>query len=96
MAVPKKKPLPSSGRATAQLARAPEKWPFGRKNYILFGVALAVIVVGFVALSQGSTSLAPILLVAGYCVLVPWAILAKEKQAAESTGETPTTDSNQA
>ncbi|MBK7142964.1 MAG: hypothetical protein IPH75_12870 [bacterium] len=88
MAIPKKKPLSSGGRpSTAQLVRAPEKWPFGRKNYILFAVSLVVIVIGFFALSQGSTSLAPVLLVVGYCVLVPWAILAKEKQASEPPSE---------
>lgn len=93
MAVPKKKPLPSGGRAgSAQMVRAPEKWPFGRKNYILFAVALVVIVIGFFSLSQGSTSLAPVLLVVGYCVLVPWAILAKDKPTIASPGETPSSD----
>ena len=49
-----------------------------RKNWILFGVALAVIVLGFILLRSGSITLAPILLVAGYCVLIPWAIMARE------------------
>ncbi len=93
MAVPKKKPLPSGGRAgSAQTVRAPEKWPFGRKNYILFAIALVVIVAGFFSLSQGSISLAPVLLVVGYCVLVPWAILAKDKPAVATPGETSSTD----
>ena len=51
--------------------------PFGRKNYILFGVAAAVIVAGYVALAQGSITLAPILLLLGYLVVIPWAILTK-------------------
>jgi predicted Rossmann fold nucleotide-binding protein DprA/Smf involved in DNA uptake len=51
--------------------------PFSRKNYIIFGLAAAVIVVGYIALSSGSITLAPILLLLGYLVLIPWGILAK-------------------
>jgi hypothetical protein len=51
--------------------------PFGRKNYILFGLAALVILAGYIALSRGSTTLAPILLLTGYLVLIPWGILAK-------------------
>lgn len=48
---------------------------FTRKNLILLAVALAVIVLGFVTLSRGDVTLAPILLVVGYLVLVPLALL---------------------
>ncbi len=51
--------------------------PFGRKNYILFGVAALVILAGYVALARGSITLAPILLLLGYLVVIPWAILTK-------------------
>ena len=51
--------------------------PFGKKNYILFALAAVVIVAGYVALSRGSITLAPILLLTGYLVLIPWGILAK-------------------
>lgn len=51
--------------------------PFGRRNYILFGVAALIIVAGYVALARGSITLAPILLLIGYLVVIPWAILAK-------------------
>jgi len=51
--------------------------PFGRKNYVIFAVAAAVIVAGYVALSRGSITVAPILLLTGYLVLIPWGILAK-------------------
>jgi hypothetical protein len=51
--------------------------PFGKKNYVLFGVAALVIVAGYIALSKGSITLAPILLLLGYLVLIPVAILAK-------------------
>ena len=49
--------------------------PFGKKNYMLFGVAALVIIAGYVALSKGSITLAPLLLVAGYVVVVPAALI---------------------
>lgn len=51
--------------------------PFGRKNYVLFGLAAAAIVAGYLSLSMGSITLAPILLLLGYLVLIPWGIMAK-------------------
>jgi len=51
--------------------------PFGRKNYILFGLAAVFILVGYIFLSRGSITLAPILLLTGYLILIPWGILAK-------------------
>lgn len=51
--------------------------PFTRKNYVIFGIAALVILAGYVALSRGSITLAPILLLLGYLVLIPWGILAK-------------------
>ena len=50
---------------------------FGRKNYVILAVAAAVILAGYMALSRGSITLAPILLLTGYLVLIPWGILAK-------------------
>ena len=51
--------------------------PFGKKNQVLFGVGFGVILVGYFLLSRNDTTLAPLLLVAGYCVLIPLAIMAK-------------------
>jgi len=51
--------------------------PFGRKNYVLFGAAALVILAGYFFLSKGSITLAPILLLLGYLVLIPIGILAK-------------------
>src|SRR2546425_1072296 len=44
---------------------------FGPKNYIVLGGALVSLVLGYWLLSRGSTTLAPVLLVLGYCVLLP-------------------------
>jgi hypothetical protein len=51
--------------------------PFGRMNYIVFAAAAVVILAGYFALSRGSITLAPFLLLLGYLVLIPWGILAR-------------------
>ena len=65
-----------------------------RNNYILLVIGIIVIIVGFIFLASGSLTLAPILLVAGYCVIIPLAILLKFGSAAapkkEETQPQPT------
>lgn len=45
------------------------------RNVGLFGGGLGAVAVGYVLLSQGDITLAPVLLVAGYCVLIPLAFI---------------------
>jgi hypothetical protein len=47
----------------------------GRRSWLYWTLAAAVLVAGFADLARGGETLAPILLVIGYCVLVPLAIL---------------------
>lgn len=60
---------------------------FTKKNIILFGISLVLLIVGYVLLGQGpvenplSKSVAPIILVGVYCALIPYAILAKDKKS---------------
>lgn len=42
---------------------------------VWWGVAALAIVLGYADLARGGETIAPVLLVAGYCVLVPIAIL---------------------
>jgi hypothetical protein len=56
---------------------APRRLAFTRRNWLIFCAGIITISVGFYVLSKGSTTLAPILLVFGYCVVVPLAILLK-------------------
>ncbi len=44
---------------------------FGPKNYAFLGGAVLALVAGYLLLAAGSTGLAPVLLVLGYCVLFP-------------------------
>ena len=64
-------------KPTAKAHKPKEKpvLPFTGKNYVLFAIGLFVIVVGYVTLAYGSITLAPILLVLGYCVIIPIAII---------------------
>lgn len=58
----------SSGHATLS---------FSRSNAIWLGAGAVSIAIGFFLLAQGSESIAPVLLVLGYCVLLPIGIIKK-------------------
>jgi hypothetical protein len=58
-----------------ETASANRRFSRRTQSISLWAAALAVIVVGFADLARGGTTVAPILLVLGYCVLVPIAIL---------------------
>jgi hypothetical protein len=59
---------------------------FSSKNLKLFGISLVLLVVGYVLLGQGpvdnplSKTVAPIILVGVYCVLIPYAIIARDRK----------------
>jgi hypothetical protein len=61
--------------------------PIGRENVIILGVGILLIVLGYAAMLEGSVEgflplvAAPILLVLGYCVVVPIAILYRRRGA---------------
>ena len=59
-------------------------WPFNKKNYLLFGIGILVIILGYIIMAIGevnsfqSVKLAPILLVIGYLVIIPLSIFYKD------------------
>ena len=55
--------------------------PWGRRNYILLAIGAVMLVLGFLLLSIGDTTAAPILLVIGYLGLIPWGIVASRNKA---------------
>ncbi len=55
----------------------------------LFLTGLAAVVIGYFALARGSMTLAPALLVAGYCLLIPWALFRLGHSRRGSGSETP-------
>lgn len=68
-----------------------QQLPFTRANYQIFAVGIVAILLGYITLGQGpadsflSLTLAPILLVFGYCVVIPWAILYQKKNTDGAT-----------
>jgi hypothetical protein len=56
-----------------------------KKNYMIIGLGILLIIIGYVLMAANSvdgflpTVVAPILLVAGYCVVIPFGILFKDK-----------------
>jgi len=80
-----RRPAPARGAQAARLALRGESvrhspyLAFGRMNCILLGVGALAAVVGYALLVRGDISLAPILLVAGYCVLIPLGIVWRER-----------------
>jgi hypothetical protein len=90
----KSKPAGKSERVERASPRA-----FGKLNYLGLLLGLIVLGLGYLFLASGSITLAPILLVFGYCVILPVAIIidsdkwmsklsssAKEKTVTESAG----------
>lgn len=59
--------------------------PFKKINYLIFLVGFICIAVGFLFLAKGDITISPILLVLGYCVLIPVAILYKQKPKSDQT-----------
>ena len=59
-------------------------WPYKRKNYLLFGVGVFVIIVGYLIMYLGEVNsfqslvISPLLLLVGYLVIIPMAILFKQ------------------
>lgn len=49
--------------------------PARSRTFLWWAIALATILLGYIDLARGGETIAPILLVVGYCVLVPLAIL---------------------
>ena len=61
-------------------------WSFGKINYQLFGFGLLTIILGYILMATGETEsiqsikIAPLILIVGYCVIIPAAILVKPKK----------------
>jgi len=68
-----------------------ELLPLSKQNFYILGVGLVVIIAGYAAMLEGSVEgflplvVAPILLVLGYCVIIPLGILYKKSQFKSET-----------
>jgi len=66
-----------------------DSWAFSTKNYILFAVGLALIIVGYFVMANGevdsfqSLSVAPVMLFVGYIIFIPAALIYRDKSGNE-------------
>ena len=80
---------------TSKRKSQPEHLPFTKINYRILLVGLIMIALGYYALAQepwdGTMPLvvAPILLVIGYCVIIPVGILYRKKQEGQVADQSP-------
>ncbi len=81
MAIKKNVAKPGGRKATSAKKEA---FAFTRSNYWMLFIGLVVIVIGFITLRMGSITLAPILLVLGYCVIIPIGILLRPKKESQA------------
>ena len=74
-------------KKTTEASQEEVKWPFGMKNYLIFAIAMIVIIIGYITLGQGSITLAPILLIIGYCVLIPISLIIRDKKVEQESAK---------
>ena len=64
-----------------------ESWDFSNTNYVLFGIGLALIIMGYIIMAAGevnsfqSLTLAPIMLFIAYIIVIPAALIYREKSS---------------
>ena len=62
-----------------------ESWSFSTVNYALFGIGLALIILGYIVMANGevnsdqSLTVAPIILFIGYIIFIPAALIYRDK-----------------
>ncbi len=81
-------------RGKSRKAMRDDHMPLSKENFLIMGAGLVTIAAGYVAMLEGSVEgflplvAAPLLLVIGYCVLIPFGILYR-KSMFSRTGKDP-------
>ena len=89
------KPITKAKKATGKQKKE-MFFPFGKENFIIIAIGIIDLIIGYFFLSQsppdgtGPMVIAPILLVLGYCVIIPYGILKKPKSEESVAVETET------
>ena len=66
-----------------------ESWSLSKTNYILFGIGLILIILGYILMGKGevysfqSLTLAPIMLFIGYIIVIPASLIYRDKNSLE-------------
>lgn len=80
-------------KARTKKSKTNDIFPLERENFIILGVGLLFIILGYIALSGNvvdgarQLTLAPILLLLGYCVIIPIGIMYRKKEKTVSGTE---------
>ena len=67
-----------------------ESWSLSKINYILFGIGLTLIILGYILMGKGevysfqSLTLAPIMLFIGYIIVIPVSLIYRDKNSLEA------------
>jgi len=88
----RKKPRRQTKAAQVRAARKGGTFLLGQRNALLLMAGILIIVIGYFLLGRGSITAAPLLLVLGYCVVVPLSIILwiKRPEARQQTEQTGT------
>ena len=63
-----------------------ESWDFSATNYLIFGIGVLTISIGYLLMWTGETTsfqsvkLSPVVLVIGYCIIIPISIMYKSNK----------------
>jgi hypothetical protein len=79
------KPTTTRSRDRRKPAEMDLGFAWGPVNSLLLGLGVVVLLGGYLALSRGSTTLAPVLLILGYCAFIPASLIVRIGQ--EKSGE---------
>ena len=87
----RKRPKKQTKAAKARAARQGGSLLLGQRNALLLMAGILIIIIGYFLLGRGSITAAPLLLVLGYCVVVPlsiilWVKRPEDKQQTQQTG----------
>lgn len=67
--------------------------PLEKTNFVIISIGIIVLIIGYILMSANSvdgfsnTVIAPILLVLGYCIIIPYGILKKSKKSEHTAQE---------
>lgn len=62
------------------------KWPFNKTNYVIFGIGIVSIIIGYLLIATNSvdsymsTKIGPVILFVGYCLIIPFSIFYNGKK----------------
>jgi len=92
------KPTSKSRKASVKVKKE-ISLPLEKTNFVIIVAGIAVLIIGYILMSSNTvdgfanTVIAPILLVLGYCIIIPYGILKKTKKTDSTAHETDETAS---